>query len=144
MSNPNVQTEIWLALEARLKTLATVPAMALVMPEDLLPQPTNGGALAPVLLVSDMRGRPQRLTIGPEAHLREGVLQISVAWPIAKPINHAALLRLAGDVAAHFPADLRMRSGTTCLSVTEEPDTPAPFAEGPYRYAPVRVPWRKS
>lgn len=145
MSSPNVQTEIWLALEARLKTLAAVPNMPpLVMPEEVTPQPTSGGTLRPFLLISDIRDAPERLTIGPEIHARSGTLQISVAWPIAAPISHAALVQLAGTVAAHFPADLRMRYGKTCLSVAEEPDTPAPFTEGPYRYAPVRVPWRKS
>lgn len=139
---PTLEAAIWLALEARLKTLATDPPMSRIDPNAAIPPEVEAGGLKPFLTVSDIRGDPIRETIGPECHRREGVLQVTLCWPIARPVAHAALVNLAGRIAAHFPADLRMSYGGACLRVIAAPAVVAPYREGAYTQAPVRVAWR--
>ncbi len=144
MSSPAPTTEaaIWLALRGRAETLALPGAsLPLIDPNALIPPPAADGKPVPFLALSDIRSAPERLTIGPEAHRRSGVFQVSVQWPLAIPITHTAFLNLAGAVAAHFPADLRLRFGDVCLRVASAPEIVAPFTEGAYRQAPVRAPW---
>ncbi len=139
---PTLEAAIWLALEARLKTLVTDPPMSVIEPGAAIPPEVAAGGLKPFLTVSDIRGDPIREAIGPECHRREGVLQVTVCWPVARPVAHAALVNIAGRIAAHFPADLCMSSGGVRLRVIAAPAVVAPYREGAYTQAPVRISWR--
>lgn len=144
MAAPNIEAETWLALKSRVDTLATTPALPVAWPEANFAPPAGDGSQQPYLAVSDIRAGNERLTVGPQAHLRRGILQLMVMWPVAKPRDHAALMQLAGAIAAHFPADLCLSFGSTRLRVERAPDVAEPFVDGAWRSVPVRIRWRNA
>jgi hypothetical protein len=138
---PAIETQIWLALKARIDTLVTSPTMPKYDPDATFTPPSSGGVLQPFILVSDVRNDNRRITIGPGLHARSGTLMLSIHWPASNPIAHAALLQIAGKVAAHFPADLRMKYGSCCLRVTRDSDSMQPYRDGIHTVSLVKVYW---
>lgn len=162
---PTTNTTDWLALKAHVDTLITDPVMqvydpgAIVSPPDPEPTQWHGGqgwqgvegwstdtAPPPYILLSDVPNDPVRfgLSARPIAgvdHARSGTLLLTIMWPIAWEIEHAMLLEIVGQVAAHFPADQCMRYGQSRLRVTRDADALQPYVDGVYRVAVVRVPW---
>lgn len=137
----NVDTEIWLALDARIATLVTNPAMAVFEPGAAIDPPEDQAAPLPFITVSDVRNDPVRLGIDPRLQNRSGTLMLAVQWPISRPVTHTQLVQLGGDVAAHWPTDLRMKKGATCLRVTQDAAPMQPYREGSYHVVTVRVFW---
>ena len=66
---------------------------------------------------------------------------LAVHWPINRPIEHTQLKEIAGQIAAHFPADTCMRFGQSRLRVTQDASTLPAYIDKAYRVAVVRVAW---
>lgn len=162
---PAIQTTDWLALKSRIDTLVTSPVMEVFEPGAIVSPPTqsegtwdngqtwdNGegwdaqGVPMPFILLSDVTNDPQRIGLASRGvlgvdHVRSGTLMLAVQWPIARAIAHTQLKEIAGQIAAHFPADLCMTYGQSRLRVTQDADAMQPYVEGAYRVAVVRVFW---
>ena len=136
---PSTQTSDWLALRARVDTLDT--DMPVFDPGELVTPPTDGDKPLPFILLSDVTNDPERRGIDPSLHVRSGTLMLTIEWPIARPVTHTQLREIAGQIAAHFPADTCMRFGASRLRVTSDASALPAFVDGAYRVAVVRVPW---
>lgn len=138
---PSIQTTDWLALKTRADTLVTNPVMQAFEPGAILTPPTDATGPAPYILLSDVTNEPVRVGIDPRLHIRSGTFMLAIQWPIARAISHAQLKEIAGQVAAHFPADQCMSFGPSRLKVTQDSEAMQPFVDGAYRVAVVRVFW---
>lgn len=110
-----VEEKIWAALEARVASLVTVPALPIAWPDNDFSQPP------PYLRVSYFPNQNERILIrsdGPS--YRQGILQLTVVAPLrAGPVP---ALSWAGQIAAHFPADLQMHREGIILRVQKTPN----------------------
>lgn len=144
---PATETECWMALKSRIDTLVTNPAMTVAEPGAVITPPKDGANNPlPFILTSDIRNDHVRVSIGRQPsgrvlHRRSGTLILSVQWPLSSPVSHAQLVQIGGGIAEHFPADTRMRYGSTCLRVTHDADAQQPYHDGAYRVVVVRVRW---
>lgn len=143
---PSIVTTDWLALKARIDTLVTAPAMTKFEPGDILTPPTDATGPAPYILLSDVPNEPVRVGLSSRGiagvdHIRSGTLLLTIQWPIARAVTHVQLREIAGQIAAHFPADTCMTYGPSRLRVTQDADAPQPYVDGAYRVAVVRVLW---
>lgn len=133
---PSIETSDYLALQARIATLVTSPDMEVIEPGAIIQHPAE-----PHILLSDMTNDPVRMGIDPRLHVRSGTLMLSVHWPITRPIDHTQLREIAGQIAAHFPADTCMSFGPSRLRVTQDASSLPAYVDGAYRVAVVRVLW---
>ena len=133
---PSIQTTDWLALKSRIDTLVTDPVMPRFDPGAILKQPAE-----PHILLSDVTNDPDRRGIDPRLHVRSGTLMLAIQWPLAREIAHTQLKEIAGQIAAHFPADTCMRYGPSRIRVTSNASALPSFVDGAYRVSIVRVPW---
>lgn len=138
---PSIETTDWMALDARIKTLATKPAMPVYEPDAIFTPPTDGNGPAPYVLVSDVTNDPVRAGISGVPAVRSGSLMLTVMWPIARAVTHTQLREIAGQIAAHFPEDQCMTYGASRLRVTQDSASMQPYVDGAYRVAVVRVFW---
>lgn len=138
---PAIETTDYLAIKARVDTLVTDPTMLRFEPGEIVTPPTDATGPAPYILLSDVTNEPLRLGIDPRLHVRSGTFMLAIQWPIARKIEHARLKEIAGQVAAHFPADQCMTFGPSRLKVTRDSDAMQPYIDGAYRVAVVRVFW---
>ena len=126
-------------LNDRLGALSLSPALPIAWPEVPFTPPSNGKYLEvqylPNFVARDFIGSD-------DPHRHVGLYQVTVINPrnggIIKPIE------IAGLVAAHFPADLRLVSSTPAfsLSVTSRPTVAAPFSDELNIRVPVTIRWR--
>lgn len=140
---PAIETTDWLALKSRIDTLVTDPVMQRFEPGDILtpPKDVNNNPL-PFILLSDVTNDPNRGgRIDPSLHVRSGTLMLSLHWPIARAISHIQLKEIAGQIAAHFPADEPMRYGASRLQVMQDAGILTSYVDGAYRVTVVRVIW---
>lgn len=143
---PSIQATDWLALKSRIDTLVTSPVMQRFDPGAIFTPPTDALGPAPHILLSDVTNDPQRVGLSARGihgvdHIRSGTLMLAVQWPIARAVTHAQLKEIAGQIAAHFPADACMTYGQSRLRVTQDASVLPAFVEGAYRVAVVRVAW---
>lgn len=138
---PSIQTTDWLALKGRADTLVTAPVLPMYEPGEIITPPTDATGPAPYILLSDVTNEPVRAGIDPRLHIRSGTFMLAIQWPIARAISHAQLKEIAGQVAAHFPADQCMTFGPSRLKATQDSEAMQPFVDGAYRVAVVRVFW---
>ncbi|WP_305096479.1 phage tail terminator-like protein [Croceibacterium aestuarii] len=143
---PSIETSDWLALKSRIDTLVTDPAMPRFDPGETVTPPSDATGPAPFVLLSDVTNDPQRVGISSRGlsgvdHIRSGTLMLTVQWPIARAVSHTQLKEIAGQIAAHFPADTCMSFGASRLRVSENASTLPAYVDGAYRVAVVRVPW---
>lgn len=139
---PAIQTTDWLALKGRIDTLMTDPVMAAYAPGEIVTPPKDGSNNPlPFILLSDVTNEPVRVGIDPRLHVRSGTLMLALQWPIARAISHPQLKEIAGQIAAHFPADTCMQFGPSRLKVTQDADAMQAYVDGAYRVAVVRVLW---
>ncbi len=138
---PAIQTTDWLALKGRIDTLVTNPALQRFEPGAILTPPTDATGPAPYILLSDVTNEPVRVGIDPRLHIRSGTLMLALQWPIARAVTHAQLKEIAGQIAAHFPADTCMQFGPSRLRVTRDAEAMQAYVDGAYRVAVVRVMW---
>jgi hypothetical protein len=139
---PSIETTDWLALKSRVDTLTVVPAMTVYDPGEIVTPPQDAIGPAPFILLSDVTNDPDRGgRIDPRLHVRTGTLMLAVQWPIARIVSHTQLKEIAGQVAAHFPADTCMSFGASRLRVTQDATSMQAYVDGAYRIAVVRVFW---
>lgn len=130
---PSIETSIWLALKARLQALALSPALPIAWPNESFTKPTGG-----YLRVTHVPNLNRRLFLaGSDPHQRLGLLQVDVFMP--RNQNVAVALEVAGKVAAHFPADLRLASGNITVRVTAAPTVAQAIDDDTHVLVPVTV-----
>ncbi|KRB26325.1 DUF4128 domain-containing protein [Mesorhizobium sp. Root172] len=131
---PSIETQIWLALKGRVQALALSPALPIAWPnETYVPSPTQN-----YLRVTHVPNINRRLFIGStEPHQRIGLLQIDV---FAKKNQDASVAaEIAGQVAAWFATDLKLRYGTTTVRITKAPDAAQAIADDTHWQTPVTI-----
>lgn len=143
---PSIQTSDWLALKSRIDMLVTDPAMQRFEPGAIVTPPTDANGPAPYILLSDVTNEPVRVGLSARPntgvdHVRSGTLMLAIQWPIARAVSHTQLKEIAGQVAAHFPADQCMSFGASRLRTTQNAEAMQSYVEGAYRVAVVRVFW---
>lgn len=138
---PTTNTTDWLAIKARIDTLVTDPGMPTFEPGAIFTPPKDSTGPAPYILLSDVTNDPDRRGIDPRLHVRSGTLMLTVMWPIARAIEHPQLKEIAGQIAAHFPADQCMSFGPSRLRVTADASALPAYVDGAYRVAVVRALW---
>lgn len=137
----HVDSEIWLALKSRIDALTTSPTLPVFDPGEAIDPPSDAVGPLPFVLASDVRNDPARIGIDPRMHTRSGTLILSIQWPISRAVTHLQLMQLGGSIASHFPADLRMKTGATCLRVTQDSASMQPNRDGAYHVVIVRIFW---
>lgn len=138
---PSIETTDYLALKRRVDTLVTTPAIPVFEPGAIMTPPKDATGPLPFILLSDVTNDPDRRGIYPRLHVRSGTLMLSLQWPIARAVTHTQLRELAGQIAAHFPADTCMRFGASRLRVTADASALQSYVDGAYRVSVVRVLW---
>lgn len=141
---PSTLTTDWLALASRINTLATT--MPVYDPGAIFTPPSDTLGPAPYILLSDVTNEPRRVGLSARGihgvdHIRSGTLMLTVMWPIARAVSHTQIKEIAGDIAAHFPADTCMAFGPSRLRVTADASALPAYVDGAYRVAVVRVLW---
>jgi hypothetical protein len=90
------------------------------------------------LRVAHFPNRNRRFLIGSsEPHQRIGLLHLTVFGP--KNAGPTETGEVAGQVAAHFPADLQLPVGQIPLRITAAPDVGPAQADDTHWLVPVRV-----
>lgn len=140
---PAIETTDWLALRGRVDTLATNPQLTVFDPGAVVTPPVDAAKQPlPFVLLSDVTNDPDRGgRIDPKLHVRSGTLMLTLQWPIARAVDHTQLKEVAGQIAAHFPADACMSFGPSRLRVTQNASALPAYVDGAYRVAVVRVLW---
>lgn len=123
---PSIETSILQALKARVDALPMKSAYPVVWATDTTysPEPSK-----PYIRATWLPNRNQRLFIGSDdTHVRPGILQLDVFGKVRA--NGEGLAReIAGQVAAHFPADLEMNFQGVKVRVTKAPDVGPSFVD---------------
>jgi hypothetical protein len=133
MSEPTVETSIWLALKARVTSLALSPVLPIAWPNQSFIKPASG-----YLRVTHTPNTNRRILIASNGpHQRLGLLQIDAFAP--KNQDAVIATQTAGLVAAHFPADLKMIYGDVTVRVTKAPDVAQSFETDTHWKVPVTV-----
>lgn len=138
---PSIETTDWLALKGRVDTLVTSPALPTFEPGAIVTPPSDATGPLPFILLSDVANDPDRVGIDPRLHVRSGTLMLALQWPLSRAVSHAQLKEVAGQIAAHFPADLCMTFGPSRLRVTRDASAMPAYVDGPYRTCTIRVFW---
>lgn len=133
---PSVETSIWLALRARIASLVLNPILPIAWPNESFTPPATG-----YLRVSHIPNVNRRLFHkGTDPHERLGLLQVDV---FARQNQNAAVaVEIAGQIAAHFPADLRLPYGGIRCQVTKAPDIAQAMRDGTFWMVPVTISYR--
>ncbi len=112
-----VEENIEAALFARAASLDLTVAREIAWPNLPFTPPAAG-----YLEVVHFPNRPQRLFLrGSDPHFRQGLLQLTVVGPLNEGAGPATLA--AGEIAAHFPADLALYSEGVKVKVQGAPRT---------------------
>lgn len=142
---PSIETSIWLALRGRVETFDPAwgefdPAKQVSWPNITFTKPQAGEPkkMLPYLRVNHIPNVNRRLFIGAaDPHQRLSLLQIDVCMP--KNQDVAVALEIAGKVAAHFPADLKMSAYGVTARVTKAPEVAQPIDDTTHLMVPVTV-----
>lgn len=112
-----VEENIEAALFARVAALELTPARQIAWPNVPFTPPA-----AAYIEVVHFPNRPQRVFLrGSDPHFRQGILQLTVRGPLNE--GAAPATRIAGEIAAHFPADLTLYSDGLKIKVQSAPRT---------------------
>lgn len=131
---PAVETSILLALKARVQSLVLLPALPIAWPNESFTKPSGG-----YLRVTWIPNINRRLFLGgSDPHQRMSLLQVDVFAP--RNQNVAVVLEIAGKVAAHFPADLRLTAHAVTARVTRAPEIAPPIDDSTHVMVPVTIP----
>lgn len=135
MSTATIETSIRSAVEAR---VATLP-MAGTYPVKWVDGPSyDPSASTPFIRASFFPNTTRRMFIGSaDPHQRLSLLQLDFMAP--KTWTGKQATQVAGQIAAHFPADLRMVFGDVTCRVTAAPHVAAPMAGDVFMQVPVTV-----
>jgi hypothetical protein len=133
MATPTTETAIWLALRARVEALTLSPAFPIAWPNEPF-TPLAGGYLK----VEHIPNRTLRRFIGSnDPHHYRGILQIGVMAKLNQ--NVAVGIEVAGDVAGHFPADLRLTSNGITVRITSHPSVGPAQPQATHVMIPVSI-----
>lgn len=133
MATPTVETAIWLALKDRVESLALSPAHSIAWPNEAFTPPSGG-----YLKVEHIPNRTLRVFIPSDApHHYRGILQIGVMEKLNQDL--AVALEVAGDVADHFPADLRLTAYGVTVRVAGHPSIGPALPQSTHLMIPVSV-----
>ena len=128
------EAELVAALMARVKTLVTTPSLPLLYRE----QPV-GNTPEAYIQVDHLPNESDRRYLAGGRLDRAGILQLTLCLPIGQyEVWHR---ERAGQVAAHFPADLRLVQGTTTVLVVKT-DVGRGLPDGAHWRTPVSVYYR--
>ncbi|KAF0102235.1 MAG: hypothetical protein FD144_2670 [Rhodospirillaceae bacterium] len=112
-----VEENIEAALFTRVTSLSLTPARQVAYPNVPFSPPAAG-----YLEVLHFPNRPQRVFLrGSDPHFRQGILQLTVVSPLNEGATPAT--KAAGEIAAHFPADLALYSEGVKVKVQAAPRT---------------------
>lgn len=118
----SVESAIEGLLFGRARTLSLPGAPPLAWPNDKFDRPSPDLAY---IRVDHLPNRNTRLVLkGSSAHLRQGILQLTVVAPLLAGPDDATAL--AGAIAEHFPADLPLYDGAVKVTIQKAPDVIAP------------------
>lgn len=145
MTAPTIETKISEAIRARVASLPMAATYTIVWTDGPLPKKPNGEpetSYTPdprkrYLRVTWTPNQTQRQFIGSkDPHRRPGVLQIDVFGTVSQGSPRA--IEVAGQVAQHFPADLKLSFSGVKVRVLRAPSVFAPFI-GAHVQVPVVV-----
>lgn len=125
MSVPSIETKIFQAIKARVDTLPMKSTYPIVWTDGTAysPHPNQ-----PYLRCTWTPNTTQRQFIGSkDPHRRPGILQIDVMGTKAQGSGVAR--EVAGQVAAHFPADMRLRFMDVKVRVLRDASVFSPFID---------------
>lgn len=133
MASPTIEPAIWLALRARVEALVLSPALPIAWMNESFTKPTGG-----YLRVTWIPNLNRRLFLkGSDPHQRLSLLQVDVFAP--RNQNAAVALEIAGKVAAHLPADLKMSAYGVTAKVTKAPEVAQPIDDETHLMVPVTI-----
>lgn len=116
-----------------MEALVLSPTLPIAWPNLSFTKPSTG-----YLRVTHVPNMNRRLFIGSaDPHQRLGLLQIDVFGK--KNENIAVAVEVAGKVAAHFPANLRMTYGGVTVRITAAPIVAQPMDDDTHVLVPVTV-----
>lgn len=131
-----IETSIWLALRTRLEALVLDPVHTVAWPNESFDQPAP---TVPYLRVTWLPNVNRRLFLdGADPHQRLSIFQID-AFEV-KNKDSAIALEMAGQVAAHFPADLKMTADGITAQVVRAPTVAQPLDGDTHLQVPVTIP----
>jgi hypothetical protein len=135
MTAATIETSIRSAIEAR---VATLPMKAMY-PVVWVDGPSyNPGASTPYIRASFFPNTTRRMFLnGADPHQRLSLLQLDFMAP--KSWTGVQATQVAGQIAAHFSADLRMTFGSVTARVTAAPHVAAPIAGDVFIQVPVSI-----
>ncbi len=115
-----IEEKIEAALFARVIALAFDPAVPIAWPN--VPFPADGEPKPTTYIeVIHFRNANTRLFLkGSSPHLRQGILQLTVITPLHGGPSPAT--KLAGEIAAQFPADLPLFNDDVKVRIQQAPD----------------------
>ena len=133
---PSIETRIFQAIKARVETLPMASEYEIVWTDGPLPKKPNGDdeeSYTPSPTQQYLRctwtpnATQRQLIASREPHRRPGVLQIDVMG--LKAQGSGVAREVAGQVAAHFPADLKLSFGGIRAQVLSDPSVVSPFID---------------
>ena len=130
----SVETEIWLAIKPRVELAAGTLPIAWPAADF---SPVAG---QPFLAVQNIINQPARLSVGPGAHDRSGTLALVLVYPLGQAFEVSQ--ERAGQIAAFFPEDLRLRYGEACVRIETRPHVVEGFRDGAWWRTPINIFWR--
>jgi hypothetical protein len=115
----STETSIWLALRARVESLVLSPVLQISWPDEAF-QPVVGTSYLEVTHLPNTVQR--RFLKGSDPHYFQGILQIILHAPLNSPQAYTQAVEVAGQIAAHFPADQKMPYGDILVRVSKRPN----------------------
>lgn len=136
MATPTTETAIWEALKAHVQSMVlspVIPASRVFLPDMAF---TSPGATVSYFKVEHIPNRTLRPLIDATAHYR-GILQVSLYAPLGMGLTPS--LEIAGDIADHFPADLRLVHSGIGIRIVKHPDVGPAIREATHLHIPVSI-----
>lgn len=146
---PAIETSIWLALKSRVQSLTGWTAAQIAWPMQPYTPPVTGNRPGAYIEVANLPNATVRPYVGSdEAQTYQGILQVTLCWPVATigtgsgQTHSDAVLQKAGEVAAHFSTDLKLREEGVTVRITRAPDVASPFRDDAYMRVPISISWQ--
>lgn len=134
--NPSVETQIWLALKARIETLPLQIAKAWPAEKFDIPALPAG-----FLRIGRVTVAPSRQFIKDgQPYERTGTLILTLVQPLKFDV--AVYDNQAGQIADHFKDGVKSRFGNVCVTITSYPHVQEGYEDFGYWTVPISIPWR--
>lgn len=129
----STEVNIWKALKNRVDTFSATPALTVVYPKETAPAGRH-------LRVQNLPNRVARFGVPSDGtNQRSGILQISVLSPVTDKGAAEVDMEIAGQVAAHFSADLLLFFGGVKVRITRPPDVAQAYRDDQHWRTPVSI-----